>query len=77
MTPVPGTAGGKIVTDNLVTVGAGNNTWAGGSNASAFSVALFLPGSTLEVDGQPLVKDGKVMQKPSSIEQRRRPARLP
>lgn len=46
----------------MVTVGTGNNMWTGGSNASAFGLTSYLPGSTLEVDGKPLVKDGKLVQ---------------
>jgi hypothetical protein len=38
----------------------GNNQWAGGSNTSNFGVFPFLPGSTLEVDGKAIVKDGKL-----------------
>lgn len=46
----------------MVTVGIGNNLWAGGSNSSGFGLTPFLPGSTLEVDGKPLVKDGKLLE---------------
>ena len=42
----------------MVTVGIGNNTWAGGQNESSFFMPSFLPGSTLTVDGEVLVKDG-------------------
>jgi aminopeptidase len=46
----------------MVTIGSGNNMWAGGTNASSSGLSPFLPGSTLEVDGQPLVKDGKLVK---------------
>lgn len=46
----------------MVTVGTGNNLWAGGSNSSGFQLNPFLPGSTVEIDGKPLVKDGKLTQ---------------
>ncbi len=42
----------------MVTVGIGNNTWAGGQNESSFFMPNFLPGSTLTIDGEVLVKDG-------------------
>lgn len=42
----------------MVTVGIGNNTWAGGQNESSFFMPSFLPGSTLTIDGEVLVKDG-------------------
>jgi hypothetical protein len=46
----------------MVTMGIGNNQWAGGSNASTFGLFPFLPGSTLAVDGKVLVKDGKLVK---------------
>lgn len=42
----------------MVTVGIGNNVWAGGENKNAYSLASFLPGSTLKVDGKVLVENG-------------------
>jgi leucyl aminopeptidase (aminopeptidase T) len=44
-----------------VTVSVGNNSWAGGNNVVNFGVALYAPGSTLKVDGKPLVQDGKIV----------------
>jgi aminopeptidase len=41
-----------------VTVGIGNNTWAGGDNNTPFTLALFLPGSSVTLDGKPLVENG-------------------
>jgi len=46
----------------MVTVGIGNNQWAGGSNRSTFGLFPFLPGSTVEVDGRVIVKDGKLVK---------------
>jgi leucyl aminopeptidase (aminopeptidase T) len=48
--------------EGMVTVGIGNNSWAGGTNNGGFGYPLFMPGSTLEIDGAPLVKDGKLVQ---------------
>ena len=42
----------------MVTIGIGNNVWAGGENKSPYSMASFLPGSTLKVDGKVLVENG-------------------
>lgn len=46
----------------MVTVGIGNNIWAGGENKNSFSLPTFLPGSTLKVDGKVLVENGKLKQ---------------
>jgi hypothetical protein len=42
----------------MVTIGIGNNVWAGGENKNPYSLASFLPGSTLKVDGNVLVDNG-------------------
>jgi leucyl aminopeptidase (aminopeptidase T) len=42
----------------MVTVAVGNNTWAGGTNDVGFGITPFLPGSTVTVDGRPLVQNG-------------------
>jgi aminopeptidase len=44
----------------MVTVGIGGNTWAGGDNASPFGTALYLPGSTVTVDGATLIEKGEL-----------------
>lgn len=41
-----------------ITIGVGNNVWAGGNNKSSFSLGCFLRGGKLEVDGKALIKDG-------------------
>lgn len=54
-------AGSKVVAwmpAGMVTVGIGNNMWAGGENKNAYSLSSFLPGSTLKVDGKVLVENG-------------------
>ena len=59
-------AGSKLrtwVPAGMVTLGTGNNVWAGGSNTATFGFTAFLPGSSVDVDGKALVKDG-VLQKP-------------
>jgi len=42
----------------MVTVGLGNNQWAGGENSAAFGLSSFLPGSTLKLDGKAIVENG-------------------
>lgn len=42
----------------MVTVGMGNNVWAGGDNNNSFGLPFFLPGSTVKVDGKVLVENG-------------------
>jgi leucyl aminopeptidase (aminopeptidase T) len=60
---VPGSRMVGWMPAGMVTVGVGNNQWAGGSNTGGFSAFPFLPGSTLEVDGRAIVKDGKLVVK--------------
>lgn len=43
-----------------VTVGTGTNTWAGGDNSVTYGTSVFLPGSTVTVDGKTLVERGKL-----------------
>ncbi len=42
----------------MVTIGIGNNIWAGGENKNPLGYPFFLPGSTLKVDGKVLVENG-------------------
>ena len=42
----------------MVTVGIGNNVWAGGDNKNPFGSPFFLPGSTVKIDGKVLVEKG-------------------
>ena len=42
----------------MVTVGIGNNVWAGGDNKCPYSLSCFLPGSTLKLDGKAVVENG-------------------
>ena len=44
----------------MVTIGTGNNVWAGGENNSTYFLACFLPGCNLEVDGKLIVENGKL-----------------
>lgn len=42
----------------MVTIGCGNNTWAGGTVKEPFAIPFQLPGTTVTLDGKVLVKDG-------------------
>jgi leucyl aminopeptidase (aminopeptidase T) len=44
-----------------VTVGVGNNLWAGGDNANDFGIAADVRNATVTLDGKELVKDGKLV----------------
>jgi len=44
-----------------VTVTVGSNTWAGGTNQVNFSLDAYSPGSTVTIDGKPLVQDGRLV----------------
>jgi leucyl aminopeptidase (aminopeptidase T) len=59
---VPGSRMVAWMPAGMVTIVTGNNIWAGGTNASSGALSPFLPGSSVEVDGQALVKDGKLMK---------------
>jgi leucyl aminopeptidase (aminopeptidase T) len=42
----------------MVTVGFGNNEWAGGENKAVYGLGCSQPGTTLKVDGKMLVENG-------------------
>jgi aminopeptidase len=44
-----------------VTVSVGNDSWAGGNNRVNFAIPAYAPGSTVTIDGKPVVQDGKVV----------------
>ena len=49
---------GNWIQSGMVTVGTGNNTWAGGNNTVSYGLTLFLPGSTVTLDGKTIVENG-------------------
>lgn len=49
---------GTWVPAGTVTVGTGVNTWAGGDNSVPYGLTLFLPGSTVMLDGKAIVENG-------------------
>jgi leucyl aminopeptidase (aminopeptidase T) len=42
----------------MITIGTGNDTWAGGDNNATFGLLGFLPRSTVKVDGRVIVENG-------------------
>ncbi|MDH3745169.1 MAG: aminopeptidase [Acidobacteriota bacterium] len=46
--------------DGMVTLGLGNNGWAGGDNESDAALSLHVPGSTLRIGDKTVVKNGKL-----------------
>ncbi len=49
---------GTWVPAGAVTVGTGVNTWAGGDNSVPYGVTMYLPGSTVMLDGKAIVEKG-------------------
>lgn len=49
---------GNWVPAGTVTVGTGGNIWAGGDNSVPYGITIFLPGSTLTLDGKSIVESG-------------------
>ena len=56
----PGSGVLTFVADGMVSVGIGNNIWAGGDNNVTFGLTCHLTGSTLEIDGRTLVAGGEL-----------------
>nr|WP_298124699.1 aminopeptidase [uncultured Pseudoxanthomonas sp.] len=51
---------GNWVPAGTVTLGLGNNLWAGGDNAITYGMNFFLPGSTVTLDGKVIVDKGQL-----------------
>ena len=54
----PGSKLQSYMPAGMLTVGIGNNAWAGGANKTPYELQGFVPGSTVMVDGKPLVEKG-------------------
>lgn len=46
----------------MVSLGIGGNIWAGGTNDCAYFFGGFVPGSTVTIDGKPVVESGALRQ---------------
>lgn len=53
-----GSSVGTWVPAGTVTVGTGSNLWAGGDNSVPFGTTIYLPGSTVMLDGKAIVENG-------------------
>ena len=51
---------GTWVPAGTVTLGIGNNIWAGGDNKSTYGYTVSLPGTTVTLDGKPIVEKGQL-----------------
>ena len=50
---------GNWVQAGMVTIGTGNNLWAGGDNKAGFDVGDHLPGCTVTLDGKTIIEKGE------------------
>ncbi|HTH52121.1 MAG TPA: aminopeptidase, partial [Pyrinomonadaceae bacterium] len=57
-TLAPSSKYGNWVSAGMVSIGAGNNTWAGGTNDSASGFGGHLAGCTVKIDGKVVVENG-------------------
>jgi leucyl aminopeptidase (aminopeptidase T) len=51
---------GNWVPAGTITVGTGVNTWAGGDNTVPYGQVVSLPGSTVTLDGKPIIEGGNL-----------------
>jgi aminopeptidase len=51
---------GTWVPAGTVTVGIGNNVWAGGTNKSPYAYTSSLPGATVTLDGKTIIEKGQI-----------------
>ena len=58
----PASKMGNWVQAGMVSIGAGNNTWAGGDNKAPFGVGGHLAGCTVTLDGKTIIEKGEWKQ---------------
>ena len=51
---------GTWVPAGTVTIGIGNNIWAGGDNKTPYAYFVSIPGTTVTLDGKPIVENGQL-----------------
>src|SRR5947209_18266063 len=51
---------GNWVPAGSITVGIGNNTWAGGDDKTAYGYTIYLPGSTVTLDDKTVIENGQL-----------------
>jgi len=54
----PSSKYGNWISAGMVSVGTGNNTWAGGANQTGFGTEAHLAGATVKIDGKTIVENG-------------------
>lgn len=55
----PASKVGNWVQAGMVSIGSGNNIWAGGDNKAGFDVGDHLPGCTVTLDGKTIIEKGE------------------
>jgi aminopeptidase len=50
------------IPSGMLTIGIGNNIWAGGENKNPYGYNFFMPWSTLTVDGKILIENGELVK---------------
>ena len=55
----PASKVGNWVQAGMVSIGTGNNSWAGGDNKAAFDAGGHLPGCTVTLDGKTIIEKGE------------------
>jgi leucyl aminopeptidase (aminopeptidase T) len=50
----------NYVSAGTVTIGSGNNLWAGGTNKEPFGLQFQLTGATVLLDGKPIIENGQL-----------------
>jgi leucyl aminopeptidase (aminopeptidase T) len=58
----PASKVGNWVQAGMVSLGTGNNTWAGGDNKASFDAGGHLPGCTVTLDGKTIIEKGEWKQ---------------
>jgi hypothetical protein len=51
---------GTWVPAGTITIGIGNNVWAGGNNKTPYGYFVSLPGTTVTLDGKAIIENGKL-----------------
>ena len=51
---------GTWVPAGTVSVGIGNNIWAGGDNKSTYTYYISIPGTSVTLDGKPIIENGQL-----------------
>ncbi|HST54207.1 MAG TPA: aminopeptidase [Pyrinomonadaceae bacterium] len=51
---------GAFIPAGTITVGLGNNEWAGGDDKSPYAYTVFLPGSTVTLDDKTIIEGGQL-----------------